>query len=274
MGFTFRFRILWVNTINNNASCFVGDLFKVRVGIKTTADKVFISDEWDKLGTEKPEADLLKDLISQENIGKWGTTEKAILQILYPYYNKDGNKAIIDIEQFPKTKKYFEKFEARLKERKYLIDAGRKWFEIWVPHNPYSWSLPKLVFPDISLSPRFFFDEGGKLVNGNCYWIVAEKKENVDKLLLIQGVSNSKLMTKYHDLVFNNKLYSGRRRYITQYVEKYPLPDHNSNIANSIIQIVKELNATNNADKVSYFEEQLEIKVAEAFGVSPIFNLD
>jgi adenine-specific DNA-methyltransferase len=265
---------LWVNKIDNNASCFVGDLFKVRVGIKTTADKVFINDEWDKLGTEKPEADLLKDLISQENIGRWGTTAKATLQILYPHYNKDGNKTTIDIEQFPKAKKYFERFEARLKERKYLIDAGRKWFEIWVPHNPDYWNLPKLVFPDISLSPRFFFDEGGKLVNGNCYWIVAEKKENVEKLLLIQGVSNSKLMTKYHDLVFNNKLYSGRRRYFTQYVEKYPLPDCNSPIAKSIIKIVKKLNAENNADKISLLEEQLEIKVAEAFGVSPIFKLD
>ncbi len=265
---------LWVNTIDNNASCFVGDLFKVRVGIKTTADKVFISDEWDKLGNEKPESDLLKDLISQENIGRWGTTAKATLQILYPHYSKDGNKTTIDIEQFPRAKKYFEKFETRLKERKYLIDAGRKWFEIWVPHNPDYWSLPKLVFPDISLSPRFFFDEGGKLVNGNCYWIVAEKKESVDKLLLIQGIANSKLMTKYHDLVFNNKLYSGRRRYFTQYVEKYPLPEYNSLISKSIIKIVKELNAENNANKISLLEEQLEIKVAEAFGVSPIFKLD
>jgi hypothetical protein len=265
---------LWVNTIDNNASCFVGDLFKVRVGIKTTADKVFISDEWDKLGKEKPEDSLLKDLISQENIGRWGTTAKATLQILYPHYNKDGNKTTIDIEKFPKAKKYFERFETRLKGRKYLIDAGRKWFEIWVSHNPYFWNLPKLVFPDISLFPRFYFDEGGKLVNGNCYWIVAEKNDNVEKLLLIQGVSNSKLMTKYHDLIFNNKLYSGRRRYFTQYVEKYPLPDCNSAIAKSIIKIVKKLNAENNADKISLLEEQLEIKVAEAFGVSPIFKLD
>lgn len=265
---------LWVNKIDTNAFCLVGDLFKVRVGIKTTADKVFINDEWDNLGKEKPEESLLKDLISQENIGRWGTTAKATLQILYPHYSKDGNKVTIDIEQFPKAKKYFEKFEERLKERKYLIDAGRKWFEIWVPHNPDFWNLPKLVFPDISLFPRFYFDEGGKLVNGNCYWIVAEKKEDVEKLLLIQGISNSKLMTKYHDLVFNNKLYSGRRRYFTQYVERYPLPNFDSPVAKSIIKIVKKLNAENNAETISMLEEQLEIKVAEAFGVSPIFKLD
>ena len=249
-------------------------MFKVRVGIKTTADKVFISDEWDKLETDKPEDVLLKDLISQENIGRWATTAKATLKILYPHISVNGKKLTVDIEQFPKAKKYFEKFEEKLKDRKYLIDAGRKWYEIWVPHNPDFWNLPKLVFPDISLLPRFYFDEGGKLVNGNCYWIVAERKEDIEKLLLIQGISNSKLMTKYHDLVFNNKLYSGRRRYFTQYVEKYPLPDFDSPASKSIINLVKELNAENNAEKISILENQLEIKVAEAYMVEPIFKLD
>lgn len=265
---------LWVNKIDKNAFCLVGDLFKVRVGIKTTADKVFISDEWDKLETDKPEDVLLKDLISQENIGRWATTAKATLKILYPHISVNGKKLTVDIEQFPKAKKYFEKFEEKLKDRKYLIDAGRKWYEIWVPHNPDFWNLPKLVFPDISLLPRFYFDEGGKLVNGNCYWIVAERKEDIEKLLLIQGISNSKLMTKYHDLVFNNKLYSGRRRYFTQYVEKYPLPDFDSPASKSIINLVKELNAENNAEKISILENQLEIKVAEAYMVEPIFKLD
>lgn len=264
----------WVNSIDKNASCLVSDLFKVRVGIKTTADKVFIRDDWDNLGTEKPEESLLKNLISQENIDKWQTTAKATLQILYPHYSKDGKKVTIDIEHFPNTRRYFEKFEDQLKARKYLIDAGRKWFEIWVPHNPSFWNLPKLVFPDISLSPRFYFDEGGKLVNGNCYWIVAERKEDIEKLLLIQGVANTKLMTKYHDLVFNNRLYSGRRRYFTQYVEKYPLPNFNSSVAKEIIQIVRELNAESDSKTIETLEYQLEIKVAEAFMVSPVFTLD
>jgi hypothetical protein len=81
-------------------------------------------------------------------------------------------------------------------------------------------------------------------------------------------------MTKYHDLVFNNKLYSGRRRYFTQYVEKYPLPDFDSPASKSIINLVKELNAENNAEKISILENQLEIKVAEAYMVEPIFKLD
>ncbi|MBK8429251.1 MAG: hypothetical protein IPL27_26330 [Lewinellaceae bacterium] len=154
------------------------------------------------------------------------------------------------------------------------MEAGRDWFEIWVPQNPQLWAKPKLVFPDISLIPRFYFDEGGKVVNGNCYWIVAEQEKDIDNLLLIQGVANSKLMTRYHDLVFNNKLYSGRRRYFTQYVEKYPLPNPESTISKEVIQIVKQLNEATDFKVITKLEEYLEIKVAEAFGVAPIFNLD
>ena len=264
----------WVSKIDKSSKNRVEDFFKVKVGIKSTADKVFISDKWEELNETKPEDELLKDLISQENIEPWNATENFKLKVLYPHISVNGEKQTVDIEKYPKAKNYFLQHEERLKSRKYLIDAGRQWFELWVPHRPDHWRFPKLVFPDISLKPRFYFDKGGKIVNGNCYWIVATKDEDVEKLMLIQGIANSRLMTKYHDLVFNNKLYSGRRRYFTQYVEKYPLPDFRSEKSNEIIAIVKKLNDTKDETKISKLENQLEILVAESFGVEPVFNLD
>jgi methylase of polypeptide subunit release factors len=264
----------WVSKIDMAAKNRVEDFFKVKVGIKSTADKVFISDKWEELKTDKPEDELLKDLISQENIEPWNATDNFKLKVLYPHISVNGEKKTIDIEKYPNTKNYFLQHEEKLKSRKYLIEAGRQWFELWVPHRPEQWKYPKLVFPDISLMPRFYFDMGGKIVNGNCYWIVATKEEDVEKLLLIQGLANSKLMTKYHDLVFNNKLYSGRRRYFTQYVEKYPLPDFRSQIANEIVSIVKTLNQSGNKNDIAELETQLEIRIAKSFGVEPVFKLD
>ncbi|MCH4828766.1 MULTISPECIES: Eco57I restriction-modification methylase domain-containing protein [Flavobacterium] len=264
----------WIAKIDKATKNRVEDFFKVKVGIKSTADKVFISDKWEELNGTKPEDELLKELISQENIEPWNATDNFELKVLYPHISVNGEKQTVNIEKYPKAKKYFTQHEEKLKGRKYLIDAGRQWFELWVPHRPDQWKYPKLVFPDISLKPRFYFDNGGKIVNGNCYWIVATKESDVEKLFLIQGVANSKLMTKYHDLVFNNKLYSGRRRYFTQYVEKYPLPDFNSEIAKEIIVIVKELNHSNDKTVISDLENQLEIAVAKSFGVEPVFTLD
>lgn len=264
----------WVSKIDKASKCKVGDFFKVKVGIKSTADKVFISDKWEELKETKPENVLLKELISQENIQPWNVTENFNLKVLYPHISVHGKTQTVDIEKYPMAKKYFEQHEEKLKSRKYLIDAGRQWFELWVPHRPEQWELPKLVFPDISLNPRFYFDNDGKIVNGNCYWIFATTKNDIEKLFLIQGIANTKLMTKYHDLVFNNKLYSGRRRYFSQYVEKYPLPDLNSKEVKEIICIVKKLNQTKKPKEISELESQLEIKVAESFGVEPVFNLD
>ncbi len=263
----------WVNKVNKSSKNFIGDLFKVRVGIKSTADKVFIKDDWDSLGDNVPEKELLKDLISQENITPWGISDDKKLKVIYPHYSKNGKKVVVDLEKYPKAKEYFLSHKEKLSGRKYLIDAGRKWYELWVPQNPSSWEKIKLVFPDISTHPRFCLDESKRIVNGNCYWIVANSPAEVDLLLLIQGVANSLLMTKYHSLMFNNKLYSGRRRYFSQYVEKYPLPDINSSYSQRIITLVKKLNSPKKSNEKELVIE-LEKAVAGAFNVQPIFALD
>ena len=264
----------WVKEIETNSKETIGSSFKVRVGIKTTADKVFISDSWEDLNGTKPEEENLKELISQENIKPWAICDKKKLKVLYPHLAVDRVKSVIDLEKYPRTKRYFEEYEEVLRARKYLIDAGREWFELWVPQNPFYWKFPKLVFPDISAVPRFYFDKSGKIVNGNCYWIVATEKKDEEKLLLIQGVSNSNLMTKYHDLVFSNKLYSGRRRYFSQYVQNYPLPDMDTLEAKNIINTVKKINSTDDEKAISNLTEILETQVAKAYKVAAVINLD
>lgn len=262
----------WIGKIQEASKNTLGDFFKVRVGIKTTADKVFIRDDWESQNNQ-PESSLLKDLISQQNIEPWQLLTDKKLKVLYPHYVENGKKQTIDLENYPDAKLYFEEHKEQLSNRKYLIKAGRKWFEIWVTQNPALWEKPKLVFPDISPYPRFYFDESKRVVNGNCYWIVAEKAKNIDLLLLVQGIANSMLMTKYHDLMFNNKLYAGRRRYFSQFVEKYPLPDIHSESSKQIISIVKILNTSPLKEKTALVEK-LEIAVADAFGVKPVFSLD
>ena len=264
----------WVSKIERSSKSIVADYFSVRVGIKTTADKIFISDKWDELNDTKPEDELLKDLISQENIKPWNSCDNKKLKVLYPHFAKDGKKYTININDYPKAHDYFKCHEEKLRGRKYLIEAGRNWFEIWVPQNPSLWSFPKLVFPDISVMPRFYFDNSGRIVNGNCYWIVAEKEKDTDKLFLIQGIANSKLMTKYHDLMFNNKLYSGRRRYFSQFVENYPLPNINSIESKEIIEIVKRINSDSDNTNIEELTNELEKTVAKAFNVEPVFSLD
>ena len=265
----------WIGKVESAAECQIGDVVKVRVGIKTTADQVFIRSDWgDMPEAKRPEDCLLRPIFSHDDAGRWrsGTSSESLKRILYTHEVRDAKREVIDIGQYPCAAAYLRQYREKLEKRKYVIKANRKWYEIWVPQDPLALGRPKLIFPDISPSPMFFYDHEGLMVDGNCYWIVSEE-ENTDMLFLIQGVANSNLMTHYHELVFNNKLYAGRRRYLTQYVEKYPMPDRHSAHSRRIVDLVKKLVSDDVGDNmIEKYETDLEIAVAEAFGVEPLLS--
>lgn len=258
----------WTQRIEASTPLRIGDIAKVRVGIKTTADKVFIRRDWDSLPAEqRPEDEVLHPLFTHHDAERWNPNKptQSLLRILYTHEVLGGKRRSIDFARFPRAYKYLQNHRARLEGRTFVIEAGRQWYEIWVPQDPSAWKDPKLVFPDISVEPKFFFDDVGALVNGDCYWLTLPADQS-NLLFLIQGIANSDVMAKYHDMAFQNKLYSGRRRFISQYVERYPIPDPGSNVAKDIIEAVKALNATAPGDRAS-LEHRLNKLVAVAFGV-------
>jgi tRNA1(Val) A37 N6-methylase TrmN6 len=254
----------WIEQVQKNTVFCIGDKFKVRVGIKSCADNVFLNENWDK-EEFVPEDEMLKPLISRENIERWTCSTVDCIKVLYPHYSINGKREVFDLAQYPNVEKYLHKHKIQLEARDYVIQSGRKWYEMWVPQNPELWKYPKLVFPDISVEAKFSYDQSGAIVNGNCYWIVAQSEKEKDLLLLIQGVANSALMAQYHDLCFNNKLYSGRRRYLSQYIEKYPIPDPYNVFSKRIVEIVKLLNNKNYTSK-SELENELNDCVLKSFG--------
>lgn len=233
----------WFEKVNDKSFATINTFAKVKVGVKTTADAVFIRSDWQSLPSNQiPEDNILYPLVSSEDAEKW----KVVLNnhdklILYPHEVVDGKRVPIDLEEYPKAGNYLKEHRERLEGRKYVIKANKKWFEIWVPHNPEKWKDPKLVFPDISVEPKFFFDNEGTIVDGNCYWITLKENVSQELLYLIMGTANSTFMSKYHDIAFQNKLYAGRRRYLTQYVGKYPLINPDSLHAKEIIMHVEEI---------------------------------
>ena len=257
----------WIETINKNTSFRIKDRFKVRVGIKSCADNVFICQKWEETGI-CVEKELLKPMISQENIEAWHIDKDTMKSILYPHYSENGKRKVFDLDEYPNAACYLEKYKKQLEARTYLVKAGRKWYEYWVPQNPELWNVPKVVFPDISVKPRFCYDESGAIVNGNCYWICAQTEEERQLLLLIEGVANSKVMMKYHDLCFNNKLYSGRRRYLTQYIEQYPMPNPQSEYAQDIVKLVAKINLVSDVSKREELATLINAKVKMAFNIT------
>jgi hypothetical protein len=233
----------WLHAVQEKSVCRIGDIAAVRVGIKTTADRVFIRSDWDELPSKtRPEPELLRPVLTHLNANRWlpQPGPEPHLRVLYPHEVAHGRRQPVDLRHYPRARAYLEAHRTELEKRKYLIDAGRRWYEIWVPQDPALWSAPKVVCPDISPEPRFYFDDRRMIVDGDSYWITTLPTAPVEWLYVILAVANSRLMAAYHDLAFPNRLYSGRRRYLTQHVTQYPLPKLDHPTTQRIITLVRD----------------------------------
>lgn len=258
----------WLATVKAHTWGTFGDIGKIRVGVKTCADKVFISSDWHDLPeAERPE--LLKPLITHHVARRFKALKpEKKRQILYTHEVVQGCRYATDLSLYPKSKTYLERHRSTLENRKYVLEAGREWYEIWVPQDPSAWNKPKLVFRDITEEPTFWIDQAGSIVNGDCYWIVCHNPDQTDLLWLAAAVGNSRFIERFYDSCFHNKLYAGRRRFITQYVEKFPLPNPDSAISREIIVTAKDIYECIPSSRADDLQEQLERMVWEAFGLT------
>lgn len=257
----------WLNTVKAHTWKVFRDIGKIRVGVKTTADKVFIRSDWESV-TEGNLPELLKPLITHHVARQFkAAIPKKDMQILYPHEMANGVRRSVDISQYPNSMKYLLGHKERLERREYVIEAGRKWHEIWVPQSPGAWRSSKLVFRDISEKPTFWIDESGAVVNGDCYWLIS-KDCNTDLIWLAAAVANSTFIESFYDYNFCNKLYAGRRRFITQYVEKFPLPDPTNDIGKTIIAMAKDIYDKIDSEDIEPLKNRLDDLIWKVFGLA------
>jgi len=256
----------WLSQVAMNTWKTFKEIGPIRVGVKSTADKVFIRDDWN---TFDPKPELIKYLLTSECAQQF----KAIRpnkpkEIIYPHTSENGKKKAINIDQYPATKKYLEFYKDQLSSREYLIKAGRNWYELWVPQNPSLWCKPKIVFPDISEKPKFWIDLEGNVVNGECYWITPDDSKDDELLWLCLAVANSRFIEQFYDYKFNNKLYSGKRRFMKQYVEEFPIPDPKLQNSQELIQLSKKIYNLPDQEKEIELKDKLDELVFKAFSVN------
>jgi adenine-specific DNA-methyltransferase len=257
----------WLAKVKSNTWGTFGDIGKIRVGVKTCADKVFIRSDWTNM-PENQRPELLRPLITHHVARRFkALTSSHSPQILYPHEVVRGQRCSVDLSLYPRSKAYLTQHRKNLAARKYVVEANRKWYELWVPQDPTAWEQPKLVFRDIAKEPTFWIDQDGSVVNGDCYWIICRNPAQTDLLWLAAAVANSRFIERFYDTQFHNKLYAGRRRFITQYVEKFPLPDPNSALSKEIIDKTKKIFADIDSLHSATLQKELERMVWKAFGL-------
>ena len=261
----------WLAAVEAHRACSFADVGRVRVGIKTTADRVFIRDDWDDLPpAERPEPELLRPILTHRDADRWRPRDGSPgpRRVLYTHTVHQGRRAPIDLDAYPRARAYLLSRRATLEARTYVRKAGRLWYEIWVPQDPGDWPKPKVVFPDIAERPPCFLDPGGAVVNGDCYWIVLKPGVDPRWLPLMLAVVNSSFALTFYDASFHNKLYAGRRRFITQYVNHFPLPSLASPAVSRLVELVARLTGgtVDRAERPS-LEREVDGVVSGSFGL-------
>lgn len=260
--------------ISKNSDYLLGEIADIRVGLKTTCDRVFVFDKRSVPFQKKTSREFIHPLLRGKDIRKWRVPDSVDKFILYPYKTLGNKIHPITLEKYPEIKNYFYKNKKLLEARTYIKEnPGREWFEIWVPHKPEIFeSEIKIVTPDISPENRFAIDLNKYYCQGTCYIININQEilqGNTDLNYFILGLLNSELLEFYHKAKLSTTIYAKRHRYWYSHLSQYPvvIPGINSNLRNEIVKSVKKI-IFEKVDTIEY-EKIINEKVFELYGLSP-----
>lgn len=232
----------------------LGDIFDICVGIKTTADCVFVKPMTESFIKERGlEPEVIYPLIQSFDVDKWTVSwgkHPKDRYILYPHKENQGNMYAIPLEHIPKAKQYLEECSNILKNRSYLSESKtREWYECWVPQKLSKFRKPKIVTRDIVSHNTFAFDNSGMLCQGNTFFLT--RKSSVFAMeyismtdeqycLFILGMLNSRVM-EYYQKMISGCLYSDKYRYTTTNLNRWPIPRVGLKEAIGIADLVRQL---------------------------------
>ncbi|MBM3239507.1 hypothetical protein FJZ31_24705 [Candidatus Poribacteria bacterium] len=183
----------------------------------------------------------------------------------------------MQLEKYPQAKSYLLSNRDILERRTYLLESGRKWYEIWVHQSPNDFVRDyKIVTPDITTRNNFALDTKSYFCLGSCFVIIL-KDETAENYKYMLGILNSKVLEYFHKRTSSTFIYAGRYRYWTSYMKDYPIISLSSekakagNIGRRIINQVDDIlqaierNCRSNIEKI---EARLNELVYELYGLT------
>lgn len=231
--------------------CCLQDILDVCVGIKTTADTVFVKPMTeDFIKKNEFEDEVVYPLIQSFDVERWSIKwgeNKRDRYILYPHKEESGVMKAYQLEEIPNAASYLLSNSEILKGRKYLAESKtREWYECWVPQKLSKFRKTKIVTRDIVSSNTFALDEEGYLCQGNTFFLTKKKSlfatryadmSEHEFYCFVLGLLNSTALEYYQKLI-SGCLYSQKYRYTTTNLNKWPIPRIEKEEAKKIAQYV------------------------------------
>jgi hypothetical protein len=243
------------NYMEKKAVCRLSDLMEICVGIKTTADNVFVKPMTaDFVKQNSFEENVIYPLIQSFDVERWRITwgdSKKDRYILYPHRETSGNMEAVPLEEIPHAATYLKECADVLKKREYLMESKtRMWYECWVPQKLSKFKQAKIVTRDRVSHNSFAYDADGRLCQGNTFFLIKKPVSlysmgflNLDEeeyYLFILGLLNSHAM-EYYQKMISGCLYSQKYRYTSTNLNRWPIPNFDIETARRIASMVRQL---------------------------------
>lgn len=234
-------------------------------GIKTGLNEAFVIDQAkrDELVAADPRsAELIKPWLRGKDIKRWRPEWAGLYVIAIqnsgdrdarnPWGNarNEAEARRIFSETYPALHAHLSAYEGRLRPR---ADQGRWWWELRACAYYHEFERPKIVWPDISRTLRFAWDESGAFADTTCFMIPGGPS-------WLAGLLNS-TVGEFLLCLLTSALRGGFMRLKIAYIEPFPVPQVKDGLQAEIGRLVEERRPD--------VEARLEELVAAAYHLRP-----
>ena len=256
------------DSIEKNAEYRLRDIVeKIKVGVQTSADEIYIVSQ-DEKGTYELEDELLKRFLKGANVRRWEIAWNRLF-LIYPYEARNGKTILIPENEFKQKYPNIYRYLFRHKEALSKRWGVNVWYELPTVRNLEWFRQPKILTPGLSDKNNFAYDVGQYFYpkgGGGIFGILPKDsmKENVRYLL---GLLNSKVLD-YHfrhmSPMLSGKFWTYHKKYLEKLPIKLPKTPTQKEIAKKITECVAQILKLNKQTSVlekkiqqfpdSYFE--------------------
>jgi hypothetical protein len=221
---------------------------KMNYGIKTGLNEAFVITKAQRDNLVKQNAnsvDLIKPWIRGRDVKRWRIEDDDnYILAIQSSGDKDATHKWKDAAttkaaetsfkaSFPAIYQHLNAYKKGLNKRQ---DQGKFWWELRACAYWQEFEKSKIVYPDISISPRFAYDSSGFHGSNTIYILPSDK-------MWLTGVLNSSVIQFFFEQI-SSSIRGDYLRFFTSYMEQLPLAN---------ITVVQEQSITSDVQKATQF---------------------
>jgi len=283
----------------------LGDVANIFVGVQTSADKIYIIKSTktsnrlvhftDKDGVEwKIERSILRPCLLDVPLECFGRPKHNSFMI-FPYWidKKDNAKLYSQKEmksKFPKCWDYLKSHKKKLKKRSIQGQTPQTWYRFGRSQSLVKFhDEPKLIWPVLSLEPRYSYDDSGVVITGGGngpYYTLRPKPDSGLSIYYLLGILSHPVIEAFVR-VRSSKFRGGYGSHGRQYVTNIPIKtidfDEKKEVkqykvivdtTEKLITVLESFHASTTPNKRTIYKRQLTVYRKKLFGqIEKLYNL-